>query len=458
MSELRIDSLLNELVDGGEGMSNRAKFRALPIDDQIMGRIKRVRLARDSIPILARSFVHLTTTRRFRVISRVRSFVLFVQRRGIRRRADLPVSFSPKTQEELCTTPSQAGRVARKLRNRNEDTKITRRYPFYQDISPEDRRLLGLNGGKPACTFTHAATNEDSLPPPDDVPEVAFAGRSNVGKSSLINAITLSAAARSSDVHGKTQSLNFYDVSRRLRIVDMPGYGFAFAAPDRVDAWNRLIDKYLTGRANLKRVYVVIDARHGLKAPDREMLAFLSKYGGVSYQVVLNKTDLVKPGDLARRAFLIREELRLSKRARGIVDMASTSTGAGVRDFARGLLSLAIPEKAEDDGGRTAGGGGGGEADYETDDERESYGGEWKPNSGDASVAGGGKKARPRGWGSYAADDDDDDERPRAGGLGGEWKPGRGATPRPGGGRGGRGGRGGGRGRGGRGGGRGRAR
>ena len=224
----------------------------------------------------------------------------------------------------------------------------------------------------------------------------------------------MSAAARSSDVPGKTQSLNFYDVSRRLRIVDMPGYGFAFAAPDRVDAWNRLIDKYLTGRANLKRVYVVIDARHGLKAPDREMLAFLSKYGGVSYQVVLNKTDLVKPGDLARRAFLIREELRLSKRARGIVDMASTSTGAGVRDFARGLLSLAIPEKAEDDGGRTAGGGGGGEADDETDDERESYGG--------------------------------------------EWKPGRGATPRPGGGRGGRGGRGGGRGRGGRGGGRGRAR
>ena len=268
----------------------------------------------------------------------------------------------------------------------------------------------------------------------------------------------MSAAARSSDVPGKTQSLNFYDVSRRLRIVDMPGYGFAFAAPDRVDAWNRLIDKYLTGRANLKRVYVVIDARHGLKAPDREMLAFLSKYGGVSYQVVLNKTDLVKPGDLARRAFLIREELRLSKRARGIVDMASTSTGAGVRDFARGLLSLAIPEKAEDDGGRTAGGGGGGEADDATDDERESYGGEWKPNSGDASVAGGGKKARPRGWGSYAADDDDDDERPRAGGLGGEWKPGRGATPRPGGGRGGRGGRGGGRGRGGRGGGRGRAR
>ena len=90
----------------------------------------------------------------------------------------------------------------------------------------------------------------------------------------------------------------------------MPGYGFAFAAPERVEAWNRLMDKYLTGRKNLKRVYVVIDARHGLKAPDREMLAFLSKYGNVAYQVVLNKTDLVRPADLARRVFLVQEELR----------------------------------------------------------------------------------------------------------------------------------------------------
>ena len=121
----------------------------------------------------------------------------------------------------------------------------------------------------------------------------------------------------------------------------MPGYGFAFAKRERVEAWNRLMDAYLTNRANLKRVYVVVDARHGLKAPDREMLAFLSKYGGVAYGVVLNKTDLVKPADLARRAFLIREELRVAKRARAEVHMASTSTGAGVAELGAEILAFA---------------------------------------------------------------------------------------------------------------------
>ena len=233
-----------------------------------------------------------------------------------------------------------------------------------------------------------------------------------MGKSSLINAVTLSSAARSSDVPGKTQSLNFYDVSRRLRVVDMPGYGFAFAAEDRVAAWNRLMDKYLTGRKNLKRVYVVIDARHGLKAPDREMLAFLSRYGGVSYSVVLNKTDLVKPADLARRAFLIREELRAAKRARAEVHMASTSTGAGMAEFAAELLSAAVEAPARPARGEAR------FTSAEGSDERE--------RAAAAAAAGrGGGGAFDLDLGGY--DDYDDGEEDEYGGnnLGGEWVPGR---------------------------------
>jgi GTP-binding protein len=271
----------------------------------------------------------------------------------------------------------------------------------------------------------YAATNEASLPGDDEsIPEVAFAGRSNVGKSSLINAVTLSSAARSSDVPGKTQSLNFYDVSRRLRVVDMPGYGFAFANDDVVTDWNRLMDRYLTGRKSLKRVYVVVDARHGLKKPDREMLAFLSKYGGVSYAVVLNKTDLVKPADLARRAFLIKEELRAAKRARAEVWMASTSTGAGVAEFGAELLSLAA-ECAPGEGGkvdRAAASAAAAAAAAAAGDDAAVF---------DAPLKKG--KARELDFGGY-----EDDDEPSGGVVGGEWIPGQPSAPR----RGGRGGEG----------------
>ena len=189
----------------------------------------------------------------------------------------------------LATTAATAGRTARVLRNREEISEVTARYAMY-DVGMLDSRtrsLLGVGRSKRTAKFIAAAAKEGNEPRrrvgkgaskiKDDVPEIAFAGRSNVGKSSLINALSLSSVARSSDVPGKTQSLNFY--RRRTRARRHAGYGFAFAKQHRVETWNELMDKYLTSRPNLKRVYLVVDARHGLKASDREMLAFLSKYG-----------------------------------------------------------------------------------------------------------------------------------------------------------------------------------
>jgi GTP-binding protein len=144
--------------------------------------------------------------------------------------------------------------------------------------------------------FVKGCVRFDDLPPADRA-EVAFAGRSNVGKSSLINALTgTKDLARTSNTPGRTQELNIFEAeSTPLRIVDMPGYGFAQAPKPKVDAWNRLIRKYLTGRPNLRRVYVLIDSRHGLKENDLALTAKLD-ISAVSYQIVLTKTDkLLKP-------------------------------------------------------------------------------------------------------------------------------------------------------------------
>jgi GTP-binding protein len=207
------------------------------------------------------------------------------------------------------------------------------------EIPPEVSRVIG-DERAPRTRFSAAASGAGSLPLPGR-PEVAFAGRSNVGKSSLINALTLSPVARQSDKPGKTQSLNFYDVAGQLTIVDMPGYGFAFAEEGKMLSWNSLMDEYLTGRGNvLKRVLVVLDARHGIKVNDREMLKFLSG-ANVKFQVVLNKTDMVQPAELARRCHVITEELATLRGANANVHMVSTSTGAGISVLAAELCRLA---------------------------------------------------------------------------------------------------------------------
>jgi len=144
-----------------------------------------------------------------------------------------------------------------------------------------------------AWDFLSGAGSLVSLPPVRGV-EIAFAGRSNVGKSSLVNALTnRKSLARTSKTPGRTQQINFFKGAGDLVLVDLPGYGFAAAARDKVDQWTGLVHDYLIGRPNLARVYVLIDSRHGLKPQDREVLGYLDR-AGVSYAIVLTKIDTIK--------------------------------------------------------------------------------------------------------------------------------------------------------------------
>jgi len=150
-----------------------------------------------------------------------------------------------------------------------------------------------------AWTFERGAPDLDCLPP-DDRPEIAFAGRSNVGKSSLINALVGQLRlARASNTPGRTQELNFFtEPQASLFLVDMPGYGFAEAPKDKVAAWNRTLRGYLAGRRTLLRVFLLIDARHGPKPADGEIMSLLDG-AAVSYQVVLTKADKISETALA---------------------------------------------------------------------------------------------------------------------------------------------------------------
>ena len=154
--------------------------------------------------------------------------------------------------------------------------------------------------------------------------EIAFAGRSNVGKSSLVNALTnRKALARTSRTPGRTQELIFFNGGSELNIVDMPGYGYAAASKTKVTAWTGTITAYLRGRANLARVYVLIDSRHGLKDTDDTMFKELSM-SAVSHQVVLTKSDAIKPSDLAAR--IVEVEAALAKRPGAFPGVLTTSS------------------------------------------------------------------------------------------------------------------------------------
>jgi len=191
--------------------------------------------------------------------------------------------------------------------------------------------------------FLKSAPKLEHLPAPT-VPEIAFAVRSNVGKSSLINAVTnRNKLARASNTPGRTQELNYFDVGKPLqfRLVDMPGYGFAEAPRDMVKRWRFLINYYLRGRAVLKRALVLVDARHGLKDVDRDVMRMLDD-AAVSYHLVLTKADKIKPTELADTLESVRAEAARHPAAHPLILPTSSETGAGIAELRTAMLEALL--------------------------------------------------------------------------------------------------------------------
>jgi GTP-binding protein len=189
------------------------------------------------------------------------------------------------------------------------------------------------------CDFFFAAARADGLPPVG-APEVAFAGRSNVGKSSLVNALTgRSSLARASHTPGRTQELIFFDLNGKATLVDMPGYGYAAVAKAKSASWGRLVRDYLRGRPSLLRVFVLVDGRHGLKESDHETMRALDA-AAVSYAVVLTKRDEVKAVDREPRIAATLEALRKHVAAYPDVLFTSARSGEGVAELRAHIAKL----------------------------------------------------------------------------------------------------------------------
>ena len=194
------------------------------------------------------------------------------------------------------------------------------------------------------CTFFFAAQRIDQLPPVTDVPEVALCGRSNVGKSSLMNALTgQKALARVSHTPGRTRQLNFFDLAEgRLTLVDMPGYGFAQASKQVKADWQGLMFDFLRGRPSLRRVLLLMDARVETKPADRAAMDLLGE-AAVAFQLVLTKADSVKPAQLEKRLAEVQAIAKKRTAAHPLVLVTSSETGQGMAELRAELAALAVP-------------------------------------------------------------------------------------------------------------------
>lgn len=212
--------------------------------------------------------------------------------------------------------------------------------PAAATATDDERAAFGRWLFTQPCTFFMGVARLDGLPEPS-LPEIAFAGRSNCGKSSLLNALTgRRSLARTSNTPGRTQQLNFFDLGGKLWLVDMPGYGYARASKTDIAAWTQTVRDYLRGRPTLRRLCLLIDGRHGIKANDEEMMAMLDA-AAVSYQVVLTKCDKLSAGGLATRIDATAKALKAHPAA--VPDPIATSArnGGGVESLRAAIAMLA---------------------------------------------------------------------------------------------------------------------
>ncbi len=208
----------------------------------------------------------------------------------------------------------------------------------FDDEEIEAGRLLFAG----PCDFIAAAQNLTALPP-ISLPEIAFAGRSNVGKSSLVNALTgRTTLARTSQTPGRTRQLIFFSLASRLQLVDLPGYGYAKASKTDIKAWTKLTRKFLVGRQSLQRMLLLIDSRRGIGEADKEMMKLMDD-SAVSWAVVLTKVDKIKSEQLQKICDKTQQEISLHVAAYPHIWKTSSQTGAGIADLRAHLASLSLP-------------------------------------------------------------------------------------------------------------------